>query len=446
MSSTLDNSQQHLFQELEELAMAHFRRVNRLTRQKASFRTSMQTQAHDAGFDSARAPLAVCAAAAVVLLFARHFSQDVSSCKHLVSSKGTVTPGGALPLTGQVLQLVAPDSDVQPDRARHKLPLKAISSTGRQGHLESAAHFRQQDWPDAPHSDGPMPCGREPAQPERTEAQYQHGTSAAQSRAHLRSSSNDSPTLSTGKCASSLHACSRSSSGSDLDVPADCMPHAAAFAAARAGTSPFEPANAADAVNAAADVCKSEMPPVRTCSGTGGSEGTQQQAYQSADASGAAAAGSAAASGLSGAAPDGASNGAAPASSGADNGSGSGGDGGGDRGNPDAGGDGSPPAATPGCAPEQPKSVSAWVHPELLASLFTMRQAASVLAHDMRNPLTLVLNVPDILAHQEGVPAPVMKQVQQVKVRHVSWRAVSLQTAIYMAGTAQCLSCHRLMC
>ena len=69
-----------------------------------------------------------------------------------------------------------------------------------------------------------------------------------------------------------------------------------------------------------------------------------------------------------------------------------------------------------------------------------------MLAHDMRNPLTLVLNVPDILAHQEGVPAPVMKQVQQVKVRHVSWRAVSLQTAIYMAGTAQCLSCHRLMC
>ena len=61
--------------------------------------------------------------------------------------------------------------------------------------------------------------------------------------------------------------------------------------------------------------------------------------------------------------------------------------------------------------------VRAWFSPALQAELLTMRHAASLLAHDMRNPLTLVAAMPELLGQIEGVPAAVTQQMASVKVR-----------------------------
>jgi light-regulated signal transduction histidine kinase (bacteriophytochrome) len=58
-----------------------------------------------------------------------------------------------------------------------------------------------------------------------------------------------------------------------------------------------------------------------------------------------------------------------------------------------------------------------WVDPNLQATIMSLRKAASTLAHDMRNPLTLVLTVPDLLHDVEGMPSQVTEKLDIIKVR-----------------------------
>ena len=58
-----------------------------------------------------------------------------------------------------------------------------------------------------------------------------------------------------------------------------------------------------------------------------------------------------------------------------------------------------------------------WVHPQLQGLLLTLRQSASTLAHDMRNPLTLVLAMSDLLRKKDDVPADVNQQCSIIHVR-----------------------------
>lgn len=58
-----------------------------------------------------------------------------------------------------------------------------------------------------------------------------------------------------------------------------------------------------------------------------------------------------------------------------------------------------------------------WVHPQLQGLLLTLRQSASTMAHDMRNPLTLVLAMSDLLRKKDDVAAEVRQQCSVVHVR-----------------------------
>lgn len=58
-----------------------------------------------------------------------------------------------------------------------------------------------------------------------------------------------------------------------------------------------------------------------------------------------------------------------------------------------------------------------WVHPQLQGLLLTLRQSASTMAHDMRNPLTLVLAMSDLLRKQEEGTAEMRQQCAVVHVR-----------------------------
>lgn len=62
-------------------------------------------------------------------------------------------------------------------------------------------------------------------------------------------------------------------------------------------------------------------------------------------------------------------------------------------------------------------SPEVWVHPQLQGLLLTLRQSASTMAHDMRNPLTLVLAMSDLLRKKEEGTAEMRQQCSVVHVR-----------------------------
>jgi signal transduction histidine kinase len=57
-----------------------------------------------------------------------------------------------------------------------------------------------------------------------------------------------------------------------------------------------------------------------------------------------------------------------------------------------------------------------WVDPNLQATIMSLRKAASILAHDMRNPLTPILTVQELLHDVENMPSKVTDKLGIVKV------------------------------